>query len=342
MNVTQSSYTSLAREIILAGQSVAEKNFLQHAYVRLGSKTVMISTTLAFGHDLINPISGFLSAAESAMPDYSIVFMDGRSTGYFPDISKLDQHDFPLGQVRTNLTKPFRLAIDTHTKTVQALDPSSGTVVIWIAEGDDFPYWAAATPFRLALAWIADSFDGEFLHGAAIAKDGKCVVLAGRSGAGKSTLTFYSQKIGFQILSDDFFLYESERIFPVYTRGKIHDASIPLLRGIPLNILNPKAPDEKRIVQFNEAELVGLVNGVPPSVFLVPQTEGVSKLEVASPSEVFHHLGPYSMSGLLGGTERSLLRTKRAIGNKPAFKTALKKPQNELARDLEEIWSRYG
>lgn len=342
MNLTQNSYTTLAREIILAGQSIPETKCEQQTIVRLGSKTVRVSSTLAFGHDRIDPISGLLNAPATALPDYSIVFIDGRSTGFFPDISSLDQHDFPLGQVRTHLTKPFRVAIDAHTRTVQVLDPRSGTVVIWIADADDFPYWAAATPFRLALAWIADTFDGELLHGAAIAKDGKCLILAGRSGAGKSTLTFYSQKIGFEILSDDFFLYESEKIFPVYTRGKIHDASIPLLRGIPLNILNPKTPDQKRIVQFNEVELTSLVNGVRPSVFLVPQTEGVSKLDVASTREVFHHLGPYSMSGLLGGTERSLLRTKRAIGNKPAFKTALKKPQNELARDLEEIWSRCG
>jgi hypothetical protein len=342
MNLTQSSYTSFAREIILAGQNISETNYSQHSNIRLGSKIVRISTTLTFGHGRIDPIPGLINAGDNSVPEYTIVFMDGKSTGFFPETSTFDQHDFPLGQVRTNLTKPYRVAIDTHTRTVQVLDPRSGTVVIWVADVDDFPYWAAATPFRLALAWIADTFDGELLHGAVIARDGKCLVITGRSGSGKSTLTYHSQRIGFQILSDDFFLYESGKMFPIYTRAKLHDASIALLSGFPLTILNPNTLNEKRIVQLSEAEILSLAKGMTPCVYLVPQPEGRSELEVATQGEVFRHLGPYSVSGLLGGTERSFLRTKRAISNSPAFKFQFKRSRDQLIGDLETIWSHCG
>lgn len=333
-------YLNLAEQILQVGQLFVSRGNTRVQTVRFGSKNVQIISKQQDGTEIIDPIKGLISS-QNLFADYSIVFMDGKGTGFFPDLSGFERHDSPLGQVRSHFTAPFRVALDVHTDTTQIHDPRSGVVVIWCPDIERYPYWAAATPFRLAFSWLADTFDSEMLHGAAIARDNVCLVLAGKSGAGKSTFAFLSTLIGFQIISDDYFLFEEGKIFPVYTRGKLHDASLRLLSGNRLNVVNPKAANQKRIIDLDKSVISNFSLGMQPSGYLVPQRESGSSLEPTTSGEVFRNLAPYSASGLLGGVERSFLRTKRAIGEVPSFRISLKRSQSELLSNLEVVYGKF-
>ena len=332
------NYLQLAEELLQVAQKFAISDGVVSEVYHFGSKSIQVLAKSSCRPDGINPMDGLIKNFTDNFADYTIIFLDALATNYTPEIKHFDRHDSPLGQVRTHLTRPYRIALDIHTSTVQVHDPRSAVVVIWCADVNQYPYWAAATPFRLALAWIADTFDGEMLHGAAIEHGNECLILAGRSGAGKSTFTFLAQEYGFRILSDDYFLYESGRMYPVYTRGKLHDASVKFFPSKSLKVINPGSEGQKRIVLFDSQILRTMCGGVEAKAYLVPQGPEKISLDKISTGEVFRHLAPYSSSGLLGGLERSFLRTKRAISDKPAFRIQLKRPKSELMRDLERIF----
>ena len=333
------TYKELAEQLLDIGQEFVLSDDVVSTIHNLGSKSVQILTKSSTRSDGIDPVSGLIKIIDQQMADYTIVFLDKISTNFDPNVSHFDRHDSPLGQVRTHLSYPYRIALDEHTGTIQVHDPRSGVVVIWCTNVNQYPYWAAATPFRLALAWIADTFDGEMLHGAVIEHDGSSLVLAGRSGAGKSTLTFLAEENGFRILTDDYFLFQNGLIYPVYSRGKLHDSSINLLANKNRRILNPGVENQKRIIQFDNENLRSFSNGIPIDKFLVPASSEILGVKVISSGEVFRNLAPYSASGLLGGLERSFLRTKRAISDKTAFSMTLKRPAQELIQNIESIFS---
>lgn len=339
MNCSPSSYIELAKELLQVGQEFAISGGVESNIYHFGSKTVQVLAKSSCRPDGINPMEGLIKNSQHIFADYTIVFLDGIATNYTPQIKHFDRADSPLGQVRTQLTKPYRIALDIHTSTVQVHDPYSTVVVIWCADVNEYPYWAAATPFRLALAWIADTFDGEMLHGAAIEHQGECLVLAGRSGAGKSTLTFLAQEHGFRILSDDYFLYEAGRMYPVYTRGKLHESSLKFLSANNLDIMNFVYEEQKKIIKLDSEILKTMCDGIVAKAYLVPKNLKNASLDKITSGEVFRHLAPYSASGLLGGLERSFLRTKRAISNKPAFRMQLQRSKPELMRDMETIFN---
>lgn len=341
MTEVHKNYQDFSRKFLEVGQDFIGSKHVKSSIHFFGSKSFQVLTGDYVRDDGIDPIEGLLKNNTTEFADYTIVFMDGKSTGFFPNIKQFDRHDAPLGQVRSYLTAPYRVAFDAHSNTIQVHDPASSVVVIWSPDVSNYPYWAAATPFRLALAWIADTFDGEMLHGAAVEKDDKCLILAGRSGAGKSTFSFVARKEGFKILSDDYFLYENDLFYPVYTRGKLHDSSLSLFNDLNLPIINPVAKNQKRIIKLDQSELEFLTKGIRVKCFLVPnEINGANPQEISS-GEVFRHLAPYSTSGLLGGLERSFLRTKRAISNTKAFKVHLKKSEKDLLYDVNSLWNSY-
>jgi hypothetical protein len=341
MTTKRELYLRLANELLEVGQEFCFGKDNLISVVPLGSKSVKVTLPDRTRNVQIDILKGMFELSNCDYPDYGIVFMDSVSTGYTPNTEDLDPYDYPLGQVRSKFTAPFRMAIDVHTGTVSVHDPRSGVVVVWRNDVSNYPYWAAATPFRLPLAWLADTFDGEMLHGAVLVRNQKALVMSGPSGAGKSTSSFMASRNGFEILSDDFFLFEKGRFYPVYRRGKLHDSSITLLKEFQLNIANPNCINQKRIIELNFHNEKQILRGVEAKAFLIPDLKILNGIEEVGPGAVLQNLAPYSMSGILGGVERSLLRTKRAILNTPAYKLNLKKDESTLLNDLETIWSRH-
>jgi hypothetical protein len=334
-------YLDLASELLEVGQEFCLRKDNLSAVVSLGSKSVKVTLPDRARHDHIDVLKGMFDINHCDYPDYGIVFMDSVSTGYTPNTKNLDPYDYPLGQVRSKFTAPFRMALDIHTGTVSVHDPRSGVVVVWRNDVTQYPYWAAATPFRLSFAWLADTFDGEMLHGAVLVRDQKALVMSGPSGAGKSTSSFIASSNGFEILSDDFFLFEKGRFYPVYRRGKLHDSSLELLKEFRMKIINSDSINQKRIIELNYQNEKEILNGVEAKAFIIPDSQIMNGFEEAGSGAVLRNLAPYSISGILGGVERSLLRTKRAILNVPAYKLNLKQNEVALMNDLESIWDRH-
>lgn len=246
----------------------------------------------------------------------------------------------PWGTLRPESTAPFRIALDRHTQTVSAFDTRSGRAVVWMRSFDGLPYWAAATPFRLVLSWMADTFDAEFVHGAVISKGRTAVLAVGPSGAGKSTSSLLQIAEGFHVPADDYVVLRDGMLFPIYTRAKLHDSSLPVVRDRlgPVSVVNAEVPGQKRIIDLTE--LNREVNVGPFSLSAVVKTHQGSQAAVGqiAKGRGLASLAPYSISGLLGGNILSLARLARECEGAKALSWTIERNASRDAKTFAQVW----
>lgn len=294
----------------------------------LGPKTVHVyvpDIDFACG---IDPLDGLVrSSADAPTADFDVVCIDARAGVPLPVGEWPSTWHGPVGQVADYRSEPFRLAIDRHSQTISVFHPGWCRGVIWMWDTSLLPYWAAATPWRLMLSWCADTFDAEFVHAACVVDENRAALLVGPSGAGKSTTALLAHEDGLGLVGDDFILVHSGRVFPVYRRAKAHDSTLKLLNE-SWPVLNPGIPAEKRILDIT-SPLVGIPReGVPLVAACVPDLQADQKLTPISPGAVFQRSAPYSLSGLFGGTRRSLMRTKMIFQQLPSFLMPISKDRS--------------
>lgn len=58
--------------------------------------------------------------------------------------------------------------------------------------------------------WMVTAMDRQPMHAAALERDGKALLLAGRSGVGKSTLVYAGMRAGFRVLTEDCVFLQSD------------------------------------------------------------------------------------------------------------------------------------
>ncbi len=338
-----SLYPELASEF-LRGASLFIREFpTKTKDCLIGSKVVRVTIPREMDEGAFDLLGGLIESTKVPYADYDLVLFHGRFADFSPELSIFKDTDRPLGQVRTELSYPTRIAHDLHSNSVVIYDPDSATAVVWVEEPSQYPYWARATPFRLALSWIADSFDGEFLHGALLALDGRGLMMAGRSGAGKSTTSIAAMSEGFDLISDDFFLYEQGKLFPVYTRAKLHDSSLAILPiELRTRVLNPDLEGEKRILQLDVDLLSKYRNGIEVENFVIPNLGPSTAFQEVTLGAILHNLAPYTLAGLLGGTARSMLRMKRAISSGRGWSLSLSPDLKANSLALKEIIAMSG
>lgn len=308
--------------------------------VRLGSRTVEVQLPDRSRTDGIDPLDGLIEANEGAsLADFELICFDGQGPVNLPMGRWPSDWHAPFGVIRARETSPFRMSLDRHTQTITVFQPGACKAAVWTWDFALFPYWSAATPFRLALSWMADTYDAEFLHGAALVRDSQAVMLVGRSGAGKSTLAFQAIEAGYQLLSDDYFMAESGSLRPVYTRSKLHDSSLPLVGGhVADRVLNRGAEGQKRIIDMADHVRPLAHSGAPLRAVAVPERGRASALRRIAPGEAFRSLAPYSMSGLLGGTSRSLLRMSSTVARKPSWHWNVSQDRDRDLAVLDRLW----
>ena len=310
------------------------------ATIRLGTRTVAIHTPDVPTQCGIDPLAGLIHADPTPpTSDFEITCVDAGGPIPLPMGLWPSTWHGPLGVIPAHRTAPFRVALDRHTQTISVFHTGLGRGIIWMWDFSLMPYWAAATPWRMMLSWCADTFDGEMIHAACLDSDNRAILLVGRSGAGKSTLTLQAVEAGYGLIGDDFALVHNGVIYPVYTRAKAHDDTLALL-GDRWTVLNPKAPHEKRVIDIKSRITPERQAGTAISAVVVPTHNTRSELTPISRGTAFGHLAPYSLSGLLGGTDRSLVRIRRLLEPLPTFRFDVSRNRDADLQHLAYAWQR--
>lgn len=304
----------------------------------LGDRSVTVHTPDVTPHAGIDPREAFRAPDDERLTaDFDVVVIDARGPGQLLAGRWPSEWHAPLGVISPRRTDPYRVAIDRHTQSISIFDTARSRGVVWMRDYRDMPYWAAATPWRLMLSWCADTFDGEFVHAAALARDGRAVLLVGPSGTGKSTLAFQAAESGWDLVGDDFVLVHSNRVYPVYTRGKLHDQSIPVLSRT-WQILNAASPDQKRIIDIDVEVRRIPRHGTRIGGVIAPMRGDGAQIIAEHRGKVFLRCAPYSLAGLLGGTERSLLRIRWMLTDVPCYVQAVSRCREDDLACLHQAW----
>lgn len=321
----------------LAGTYLAEMS-TRSSVVRLGDRNISVHVPNVETQCAIDPLGGLIPITNAApTSDFTIACVDASGPISLPFGTWPSAWHGPFGQVSPGRSAPFRVALDRHTQTIAIFHPGLCRGVLWAWDFSLMPYWAAATPWRQMLSWCADTFDAELIHSAALIRENRVGLIAGRSGAGKSTLAMQAAESGWRLLADDFLLVHQARAFPVYTRLKAHDTTLALMET-SWHVLNPGAPGEKRIIDLGATPEPNLQSGLPVAGITSLQRGERSQLLNATRGHVFKHLAPYSLSGLMGGNRRSLLRVKHLCANTNAWTLVQTWNQTEDLRALQQMW----
>jgi hypothetical protein len=243
-----------------------------------------------------------------------------------------------------------RIRYDPPQRAVQAWDAGARRGS-WVAEDPaDLAWWEEAAPLRPMLAWWQASNDRYFAHGAALAIDGKAVLLVGPGGSGKSTTALRAQRAGLDFLGDDYCLVAGAEtglvpglargyaVGSVYRTVKLRPVDGPASETqIAANDAGRKtvlALDTERGGLLESAELVG--------VAAVGLGAATTEIEWGRPTEVLRALAPTTFVQLPGIGRRSFAAFGGMLRSLPSAVVRLGHDPDEVVdtvRALIEEWS---
>ncbi len=335
-----SQIVGFAEEFLARAESFADTTAMHRSRVRLGRESVDLSVPAGPA-----PRPDVLQAfwpSDADASRFSLTIVDDRAGDLLPEPGLPPEAHHPLGVVAPELSSPFRVAFDEHTRTISVFDPATGRCATWIRSFQALPYWAAATPFRLQLSWMADTFDGEFVHGAAIVRGGRAVMLGGPSGSGKSSMSLLAAAAGDALVSDDFLLYEDGHVHAVYTRAKLHLEGVEAFGADRLAVLPIVDHGEKRIIDLGDSRSTQMALSAPLVALVLPTVGGTGSTGSLSPmpaGRALLVLAPPSLSGLLGGLPSSLSRLRSLARSVPCYQWILSGDRSRDLARLETVWT---
>jgi hypothetical protein len=196
--------------------------------------------------------------------------------------------------------------IEIHTAPnapLSVLDHERARAVCWFPE-PELPYWELGAPLRTLLTWFALRRSAFLAHGAAVAEDGRAVLLLGPGGAGKTTTALAAWSEGMDYLGDDYVLVRvgpQVTVARAYATAKADAGTAALLPSVAR--LDASAGlgsddvsgDDKTVLRLAgargldvaEADVVAVVVPRVAPVAGIDAIEAAAALRVAAPSTLF-------------------------------------------------------
>ncbi|WP_157100120.1 hypothetical protein [Rhodoplanes sp. Z2-YC6860] len=164
----------------------------------------------------------------------------------------------------------------------------------------------------------------QIVHGAAVAINGRAMLLAGNGGAGKSTTALACALAGFEYLGDDYCAVEPKagKVHLVYRTAKAFPRTLALLPSLEDRVDNLDRIAVEKGVMFLSPNDVKLRPSADLTAILLPRVSedgGPPRLVPASRDETIKAVLPSTVGGLMGGTSvtpRLILELVRSV---PAY-----------------------
>lgn len=225
-----------------------------------------------------------------------------------------------------------------ESKILSGYDSQNKKAYYYIPSLDMLPFYEKAAPMRMIFHHFAQENEMILVHGAAIAIDGRGILMAGRGGSGKTTTAICAALGGFDYLGDDYVILDTESkvIYSLYSSSKIRWDSEKLLPELGALAINSKNED-KGYFFMNEINdrakksirlyvvVIPQIGGEEPSYL---RTSGINALRVLSSSTIFQ----------MPGSGRSTLQSiSKAIRNVPAYEMVLSSCPEDNNKKLTEL-----
>lgn len=267
--------------------------------------------------------------------DHAISVWDGCNAGVAPPERPWgDTAHEPLGVVAAYSDDRIRCAFDIHTSSLIVYDRERRRSYAWYPDIAALPAWAKASPFRIPLSWLLNEAGLQMVHGAAVARDGRAVLLAGGGGAGKSTTALACALAGMGYLGDDYCAIDPQLVSAhmVYRTAKALPGTLKMLPRLDRHVVNAdKITEEKGVIFFESTDL-NLVRSAGLCAILLPRvsTEVSTRVVPTTRADAMRALLPSTIGGLMGGTEFTPKALMKLVRELPAFTL-------ELGTDLDSV-----
>ncbi|MEZ5313900.1 MAG: hypothetical protein R2862_09770 [Thermoanaerobaculia bacterium] len=201
-----------------------------------------------------------------------------------------------------------------------------------------------AAPLLRPLRWGLAAHGVEVAHAAAVALDGRALLLAGRGGSGKSTLSVAALLGGFELLGDDYVALGAEgepHVHALFATAKLDAASLARLPELGDAAPAAPAPGEKAVLPLGPLFTDRLPSTRPLAAIVAPRLGEAPALRRIGPAEALRRLAPSTLFQLPGSDVVAFGRLAALVRRLPAFELTVG-PQPRAALDLLASLAREG
>ncbi|MBP0495017.1 hypothetical protein [Roseomonas indoligenes] len=120
----------------------------------------------------------------------------------------------------------YILWMGRHAQALYAVDRRRRRALYWVEDAARVPAWERSRPFLPILQAMLDGTPWIAVHGAAIAWQGRAVLLAGPGRAGKTSLALAGLAAGWRFAGDDFVLVRTDaspEVAALYATARLRD-----------------------------------------------------------------------------------------------------------------------
>ena len=216
-------------------------------------------------------------------------------------------------------------------------DLSARTGVYWVRSKSDLPSWEFGSPFRHFIHWASLHCGLTMVHGAAVGRDGKGVLLTGAGGSGKSTLTAAAIAEGWETTGDDFVLAATPPggqcvTYPIFDVMKLGGMAESLFADFTSMALNAeRSSEEKALIPISAVAGGQFAKRLEVQAILALELthQAESQIQPLSKIDAVGALAPSTMSILRTAVKETLRDCSTLARHLPCYRLGVGKDPNE-------------
>lgn len=250
-------------------------------------------------------------------PDLTISLWDSAGAGLPPPLAGLGAADVYDPVRGAGTAEPgLQAAFVSGEDSLSLYDDDARHGYCWMGDQRNIPGWVVAAPVRTLLQWFFSRRQVHLVHGAAVAVDGRAVLITAKGGSGKSTTALSSVASGLGYLSDDYTavsLAGEITAHSFYNSAKLTPSSLAAFPEFQPYVRETSVGDGgKSILYVAQAAPAQIVLQAPLVAMLIPVLHKAETTHVvpASKKQAFLALAPSTMFQLplAGATVGAALR----------------------------------
>ncbi len=216
----------------------------------------------------------------------------------------------------------LRVLFNPNSGVLSLLNAPTDEAVCWVAAAGDVPSYERAAPFRTILQWWMADHGRLLVHSAAVGRNGRGLLIAGRGGAGKSTTAWLCLRRGLELAGDDYVILAQEapdRVYGLYSSLKLGPEPLTGVRDqVPRAGGVGREPAEKSVTYLMPAYEEYLARCLSLQAILLPRITrgGATSIRAASAADAMRALAPstvYHQAGARAATFRTLAALVRRV-----------------------------
>jgi len=281
-------------------------------------------------------------AADTGAPDLTIHLWDSASTGVdmpMPWTNKAFIYE-PLDEPDL-LREPFCGAYITGEDTINLYDANANEAYLWMPDANRIPGWVLAAPARSLLHWFFSRYGVNLVHGAAVGRQGRAVLITAKGSSGKSTTALSCVAAGMGYLSDDYVgvaIGDRITVHSFFNSAKLTPQSLNAFPEFDAFVRDtPPGDNGKSVLYISEAAPEQLLREAPLAAVLIPVLHKAERTHLvpATKMQAFLALAPSTVFQLALTGGRVVAPLKALVERTPCHFLMLGPDMREVSSSID-------